>query len=285
MRRWITPPGRTTRAISASARSAGAMCSIADRDTSTSKQASGNASRVASARTKRTGSPARALASRPGLWRRWSTSSASRRAGAAVASDSNSRSRRSTPTARPTATAERTRQVMPSPHPTSSTVARSNRLCRATVLDVGCGDGITCLVLSAVAVGRAVGVDLRLPLFESDATAAPARRLAELVLQRLHSPGRLANALPGLPVRFVRADATRLAFPDACFDLLVSRSAMEHIAPVERALAEMARVVRPGGVIHLRVDPYFWLRGCHKRGLVDIPWAHARMTLEDFRRF
>src|SRR5439155_1404076 len=84
-----------------------------------------------------------------------------------------------------------------------------------------------------------------------------------------------AAAGPPPSVRFVRADATRLAFPDACFDVLVSRSAMEHIAPVERALAEMARVVRPGGVIHLRVDPYFWLRGCHKRGLVDIPWAHA----------
>src|SRR2546422_10922411 len=47
----------------------------------------------------------------------------------------------------------------------------------------------------------------------------------------------------------------------------------------------MARVVRTGGVIHLRIDPYFWLRGCHKRGLVDIPWAHARLSLEDFRRF
>jgi SAM-dependent methyltransferase len=162
---------------------------------------------------------------------------------------------------------------------------RHDRLDSAAVLDVGCGDGINCLVLAYGAVGRAVGVDLRLPLLEADASAAPARRVAELVVERLHSAGRLANALAVLPLRFVRADATRLAFPDACFDVLVSRSAMEHIAPVERALAEMARVVRPGGVIHLRVDPYFWLRGCHKRGLVDIPWAHARLSLEDFRRF
>jgi SAM-dependent methyltransferase len=160
-----------------------------------------------------------------------------------------------------------------------------DRLHRAAVLDVGCGDGINCLVLADGAVGRAVGVDLRLPLFAPDARGAPARRLAQLVLERLPAAGRLANALAVLPVRFVRADATRLAFPDACFDVLVSRSAMEHIAPVERALAEMARVVRPGGVIHLRIDPYFWLRGCHKRGLVDIPWAHARLSLGDFRRF
>ena len=164
---------------------------------------------------------------------------------------------------------------------------RHDRLDGAAVLDVGCGDGINCLVLAAVAVRRAVGVDLRLPLFESGEMAAPARRLAGLVRERLERARRRAHATAGPPpsVRFVRADATRLAFPDACFDVLVSRSAMEHIAPVERALAEMARVVRPGGVIHLRVDPYFWLRGCHKRGLVDIPWAHARMTLEDFRRF
>jgi len=162
---------------------------------------------------------------------------------------------------------------------------RHDRLDGADVLDVGCGDGINCLVLAAVAMARAVGVDLRLPLFEAGELTAPTRRLAALVLERLESRGERGDTLAGLPVRFVRADATRLAFPDACYDVLVSRSAMEHIAPVERALAEMARVVRPGGVIHLRVDPYFWLRGCHKRGLVDIPWAHARLTLEDFRRF
>jgi len=161
---------------------------------------------------------------------------------------------------------------------------RYDRLDRAAVLDVACGDGINCLVL-ATAAGRAVGVDLRLPLFELDETGAQARQLSGLVLERLDGGSRLADALQRLPVRFVRADATRLSFPDDKFDVLLSRSAMEHIVPVERALAEMARVVRPGGVIHHSVDPYFWLRGCHKRGLVDIPWAHARLSLGDFRRF
>jgi ubiquinone/menaquinone biosynthesis C-methylase UbiE len=154
---------------------------------------------------------------------------------------------------------------------------RCAKLMGAAVLDVGCGDGINCLVLAERAVGRVVGVDLRLPLFAPDEAGAQTRRLAELVLQRLDPASRLA--------RFVRADAARLPFPDNRFDVLLSRSAMEHIAPVEQALAEMARVVRPDGLIHHSVDPYFWVRGCHKRGLVDIPWAHARLSLEDFRRF
>jgi ubiquinone/menaquinone biosynthesis C-methylase UbiE len=149
------------------------------------------------------------------------------------------------------------------------------------VLDVGCGDGINCLVMAHVAHARVVGADLRLPLFEP----VEQRRLAELVIARLDRDRRFADVVAQLPVRFTRADATSLPFPDDSFDVLLSRSALEHIVPVERALAEMARVTRAGGVIHHAVDPYYWLRGCHKRGVVDIPWAHARLSLEDFQRF
>jgi hypothetical protein len=38
-------------------------------------------------------------------------------------------------------------------------------------------------------------------------------------------------------------------------------------------------------LIYLSIDPFFWLRGCHKRGVVDIPFAHARLTLTEYRRF
>lgn len=33
------------------------------------------------------------------------------------------------------------------------------------------------------------------------------------------------------------------------------------------------------------IDPYFWYRGCHPRAVVDIPWAHARLSIKDYRRF
>jgi hypothetical protein len=47
----------------------------------------------------------------------------------------------------------------------------------------------------------------------------------------------------------------------------------------------MLRVVRPGGLLYHTIDPFFWLKGCHRGGLVDIPWAHARLRAAEFHRF
>jgi SAM-dependent methyltransferase len=79
-------------------------------------------------------------------------------------------------------------------------------------------------------------------------------------------------------------DGTRMGFASESFDAAMSRSAMEHIKPVGQVLAEMVRVVRRGGLIYLGIDPFFWVRGCHKRGVVDVPWAHARLTLDEYQR-
>jgi ubiquinone/menaquinone biosynthesis C-methylase UbiE len=177
-----------------------------------------------------------------------------------------------------------------------SFASRFGSLADARLLDVGCGDGSNCLLLARAGVGRMVGIDLQLPLFFPDEKGAQTRRLAAGLLRvpeagatedassRDWPQGVLARALARLPVRFVKMDATRLAFDDAVFDGLISRSAMEHIRPIEQALAEMGRVVRRGGLIYLGIDPFFWLRGCHKRGVVDLPWAHARLTPGEFRR-
>ncbi len=89
------------------------------------------------------------------------------------------------------------------------------------VLEVGCGTGLLLRRFAEIAK-RAVGVDL--------------------------SPGMLARARErGLDVH--EGSATQLPFPDASFDAAVSFKTLPHVPDLRRALSEMARVVRPGGVL------------------------------------
>jgi len=155
----------------------------------------------------------------------------------------------------------------------------------ASVLEVGSGAGIDSFLFGLHPVERVVGIDLEFPLHQDSDRGERARRLTRTVLEKAAVTDGIDETLRRLPVRFVHMDATRMAFPDASFDVLVSRAALEHIIPIEQALAEMARVVRPGGLLRHGIDQFFWLRGCHKGGLVDLPWAHARLHPSEFRRF
>ena len=57
--------------------------------------------------------------------------------------------------------------------------------------------------------------------------------------------------------RAVRADLLSLPFPDASFDVVMASEVLEHIPADEIAMAEIARVVRPGGRVAVTV-PRFW---------------------------
>jgi ubiquinone/menaquinone biosynthesis C-methylase UbiE len=155
----------------------------------------------------------------------------------------------------------------------------------ASVLEVGCGAGIDSLLLGLQPVEDVVGIDLSFPLDEESDHGERTRRLMRRVLEKAGVGDGVDAVRRRLPVQFVAMDATRMHFADASFDLLVSRVTLEHIIPIERALSEMARVVRPGGLLNHEIDPFFWVKGCHRRGLVDIPWAHARLRAHEFHRF
>jgi SAM-dependent methyltransferase len=49
------------------------------------------------------------------------------------------------------------------------------------------------------------------------------------------------------PVRVVCGAGEHLPYPDGCFDLVLSNEVIEHVQDDRQALAEMARVLRPGG--------------------------------------
>jgi ubiquinone/menaquinone biosynthesis C-methylase UbiE len=59
----------------------------------------------------------------------------------------------------------------------------------------------------------------------------------------------------GLDVETVVCDAERLPFADESFDLVLGHAVLHHIPDLDRAFAEFARVLRPGGVVAFCGEP------------------------------
>lgn len=64
----------------------------------------------------------------------------------------------------------------------------------------------------------------------------------------------------GTGLRLIGASADRLPFDDGSFDSVFSISVLEHILDLRAALAEMRRVLRPGGIVYASFGP-IW-SGC-----------------------
>jgi len=93
------------------------------------------------------------------------------------------------------------------------------------------------------------------------------------------SPAMLAVAQgKGTAVPFVRGDAVALPLAPACFDLVLSVTALEFVADAQRAVAEMWRAVRPGGRLVVGVlnalSPWAWARQRESQKQ-ETPFSHA----------
>jgi ubiquinone/menaquinone biosynthesis C-methylase UbiE len=102
-----------------------------------------------------------------------------------------------------------------------------------SVLDVGGGLGEVCADLVEVvgAAGRVVGIDASSSMI-----------------------GRAREQWGGLPIDFDVGDAEALGFADATFDGVRAERVIQHLNRPGMAIAEMARIVRPGGRVYV-VDP------------------------------
>jgi ubiquinone/menaquinone biosynthesis C-methylase UbiE len=94
------------------------------------------------------------------------------------------------------------------------------------IFEAGCGTGL--LLAEAACVGRsAIGLDL--------------------------SHGMLVHARErGLSI--VQGSLTQVPLPDASVDLVYSMKVLAHVPPIREAVAELARITRPGG--HLLLEFY-----------------------------
>jgi SAM-dependent methyltransferase len=105
----------------------------------------------------------------------------------------------------------------------------------ARALEIGAGTGyFTLNMLRAGLIGQATCSDISPGMLS--ALQANAERL-------------------GLEVKTEPADAERLPFEDASFDLVFGHAILHHIPDLERAFAEFARVLTPGGTVMFAGEP------------------------------
>ncbi len=131
-----------------------------------------------------------------------------------------------------------------------------------TVADVGTGTGFVAAGI-APRVGRVLAVDNSLAMLD-----VARRNLAEL----------------GIPnVELLEGDVAALPLEDASVDAAFANMVLHHAEDPAAMLREMARVVRPGGVVAVTDEvehPFAWMREEH----ADVWLGFGRRQVEGFFR-
>jgi SAM-dependent methyltransferase len=90
-------------------------------------------------------------------------------------------------------------------------------------------------------------------------------------------------ALEGLTTRLTRGDAERLPFGDTSFDAIYSFGVLHHTPDTGRAVREVYRVLRPGGVaivsLYHRHSAFHWIATVLCRGI-----RHGELWTRGYRR-
>jgi len=119
------------------------------------------------------------------------------------------------------------------------------------ILEVGCSVGFNCFALRERFPGAKVfGIE---PDFE-------AFQVANAMVQ----------ASGFKDIEFFHGVGEQLPFEDASFDLIVCHTVIEHVADVEACIREIARVLKPLGILHLEAPNYLWPVEPHL-GIIILP--------------
>ena len=112
-------------------------------------------------------------------------------------------------------------------------LSRVRPLKGATILDVGCGDGLFAKILFEKATGQIdTGIDFDIVELEK------AKKT-------------------GMYKRLVNCSITDMPLQDNCYDTIFSNSVLEHIPNLDRAISEIGRILKPEGKLIFTVPSQY----------------------------
>jgi len=123
------------------------------------------------------------------------------------------------------------------------------------MLDLGCGTGGKASFYSTLSPASLIAVDML------EGNVGKARKFAA---------GRGSAGSLG----FAAADAASLPFGGECFDVIAATDTFEHFADPLAVLAEISRVLAPGGRVIFYFTPHYSPLGSHIYDVIHLPWCH-----------
>ena len=129
---------------------------------------------------------------------------------------------------------------------------------RGHLVDFGCGNGAQTLLFLAD-FERITGVDVSEDFLDDFRREIAARDL-------------------GSGVEGVATDGGPIPLPDGAADVVTSFTVLEHVPDEQAALAEMRRVLRPGGRLIISVPNRWWMFETHGADLPLLPWNRVPLV-------
>jgi len=129
---------------------------------------------------------------------------------------------------------------------------------REHLVDFGCGNGAQTRLFDPL-FARTTGVDVD-PVFLAEFQA-------QIVADGVQDRTRACELVDG-----------RIPLDDACADVVTSFTVLEHVPDEAAALAEMRRVLRPGGRMIISVPNRWWLFETHGADLPLLPWNRVPLV-------
>lgn len=132
----------------------------------------------------------------------------------------------------------------------------------AHILDIGCGQGMALPLLDAAfAPRRITGIDIDADLIKIGRQKIMAEITAELILEQ--------------------GSATKIALADGSVDMVLCHQVLHHMVQQRDALAEMYRVLRPGGLLFLAESCRCFIESSVVRALFRHP-CEAQRSAADY---
>jgi ubiquinone/menaquinone biosynthesis C-methylase UbiE len=132
------------------------------------------------------------------------------------------------------------------------------------ILDLGCGEGRHTITAWLTAPVQVIGLDLG---------------AADLAIAAQRAGEFSAPENAGHAVGWVRGSGLRLPFADDTFDRVICAEVLEHVPDYQQVLAEIERVLKPGGMLAVSVPRFFpeWVCWRLSTAYHEVEGGHVRI--------